>query len=100
MPSVIFVKRDGSEVTVEADAGLSVMEIGRDNGIGIEKKHHKMIFEKFFRVPKGNIHNVKGFGLGLFYVKSIVEEMNGKIQLIDSNSKGSVFQLTFKTYNS
>ena len=36
MPSVIFVKRDGSEVTVEADAGLSVMEIGRDNGIGIE----------------------------------------------------------------
>ena len=68
----------------------------KDNGIGIEKKHQKMIFERFFRVPKGNIHDVKGFGLGLFYVKSIVEEMEGKILLKNSDSDGSEFVVIFR----
>jgi len=69
----------------------------RDNGIGIDKKHHKMIFERFFRVPKGNIHDVKGFGLGLFYVKSVLEEMDGKITLNKSTQSGSEFLVTLRT---
>ena len=69
----------------------------KDNGIGIDKKHQKMIFERFFRVPKGNIHDVKGFGLGLFYVKSVIEEMEGKIVLKKSDKNGSEFLVTLRT---
>lgn len=64
-----------------------------DNGIGIDKKHYSMIFEKFFRVPSGDKHDVKGFGLGLFYVKSVLEALNGSIKLVKSDHTGSRFQI-------
>jgi two-component system phosphate regulon sensor histidine kinase PhoR len=64
-----------------------------DNGIGIDKKHYSMIFEKFFRVPSGDKHDVKGFGLGLFYVKSVLEALDGSIKLIKSDSTGSTFKI-------
>ena len=64
-----------------------------DNGIGIDKKHYSMIFEKFFRVPSGDKHDVKGFGLGLFYVKSVLEALDGSIKLIKSDSAGSTFKI-------
>ena len=79
-------------ITTKNERNYLVIEI-KDNGIGIRKEDLKMIFDKFYRVSTGNIHDIKGFGLGLFYVKLIINEHNGSIDVKSKAGEGSTFTI-------
>ena len=69
----------------------------KDNGIGIESKYRKEIFKKFFRIPTGDVHNVKGFGLGLNFVKKIIEAHHGRITVKSIPGIGTEFKIILPT---
>ena len=69
-----------------------------DNGFGISQENQKHVFRRFFRVPTGNVHNVKGFGLGLYYVKSMVETHDGHVEIKSELNKGTRVEIFFPIY--
>lgn len=80
------------QITTKTENNCVIFSI-QDNGIGISKEYQRKIFDKFFRVPTGNVHNVKGFGLGLNYVKVVVRAHKWKIDLNSDLGKGSKFSI-------
>ena len=82
------------EITVSTNnSETGVLIIVQDKGIGISSENHKHVFKKMFRVHTGNVHDVKGFGLGLYYVKTMAEAHNGYIRIMSESGKGSSFEL-------
>lgn len=80
------------EISAWQEENYSILVI-KDHGVGVASHHLEHIFDKFYRVPNGNLHNVKGYGLGLFYVKQIVEKHNGLIQVKSILNKGTAFTI-------
>ena len=80
------LKYGGDEITLSlARQGENVLWEVKDNGGKITRQQQQLIFDKFYRIPTGNVHNVKGFGIGLYYAKKIVEKHGGQMSLEVSN---------------
>jgi two-component system phosphate regulon sensor histidine kinase PhoR len=92
LDNALKYRSEAPEINVRLSADANNIELSvRDNGIGIEPEYQSKIFDKFFRVPTGNRHVVKGYGLGLSYVSHIIEEHKGTIQVESEINKGSTF---------
>lgn len=82
------------KITIETASSFSHISIKvTDEGIGMTREQTKRIFDQFYRVPTGNLHDVKGFGLGLNYVQDIITQMNGKIKVNSEKDKGTTFEI-------
>jgi len=92
------VKYNEREPDIEVttfNEGNEIKILIKDNGIGIDSRNLKHIFERFFRVHTGDVHDVKGFGLGLYYVKKVMHDHQGKISVTSSPGVGTEFLLSF-----
>lgn len=100
LDNAIKYSSEAPEILVQtADAGNGVILAVEDKGIGMTKSVQSKIFERFYRQSSGNIHDVKGFGLGLNYVRAIVDAHKGEITVISEPGKGSRFEI-FLPFNS
>jgi len=87
---------DAPDITVEAVEADGHLQIKvTDRGIGMTADEKRRVFETFYRAASGNVHDVKGFGLGLSYAKAIVEAHNGKIEQSSEPGKGSTFMVSW-----
>ena len=94
LDNAIKYSPDAPKITVETvNVGNNILVNIKDEGSGMSKTATKRVFEKFYREHTGNIHNVKGHGLGLAYVKRIVEDHNGHISVTSEKGKGSTFTI-------
>lgn len=96
LDNAIKYSTDAPEIDVytRLNEGEYIISV-KDDGIGISKEAQKKVFKRFYRVNTGNLHNVKGFGLGLSYVKSIVELHDGTIRLSSKKNKGTLVEIIF-----
>lgn len=94
LDNAVKYKNGNPEITIfTKNATGGIVIAFKDNGIGISRDNIRKIFDQFYRVPSGNIHNVKGFGLGLSYVKKIVEAHGGRIWVDSTLGIGSTFSI-------
>lgn len=95
LDNAIKYSRENPKIEVETLMSGNQLAIRiKDNGIGMNKETQARIFEKFYRAHTGNLHNVKGFGLGLSYVKVMIEAHEGRIKVDSTPGKGSMFTIT------
>ena len=94
--AVKYTKDQPNIIISSSNSDGNIIICIQDNGIGMDKNIQKLIFEKFYREQNGNIHDIKGHGLGLSYVKKIIDFHNGKISLESKKGIGTKFYLTFK----
>ncbi len=94
LDNAIKYRKETPEILIETkDSGEQIHLKIMDNGLGINKEQQGKVFQKFYRVPTGNVHNVKGFGLGLFYVKNICREHGWKLELESEEGKGTTIHI-------
>lgn len=91
------VKYGSNTIVIKTEIQKNQFHISiKDDGIGISKSKHSLLFDKFYRVEQGNLHNAKGLGLGLYYVNQIIKAHQGSIAVMSNLGKGSVFTIMFK----
>lgn len=88
------IKYGGNKISVELISEKNTIEIlVKDNGSGIPKSEKDSVFKQFYRIPTGNTHNVKGFGIGLYYTKSIIEKHGGSIHITYDKNNHTIFKI-------